>query len=87
MTNINEFIEAMKTEAMQQEFVAFVGGKKPESKAAAIRAMLAFAASKGFAATTWALDDNILAQISGGADIGDWLMGHFDRVFGYRSDL
>ena len=46
--SMNEFKEAMKNEAMKQEFTAFIEDKKPETLEALAEAVVDFAAVKGF---------------------------------------
>ena len=48
MMSMNEFKEAMKNEAMKQEYTAFIEEKKPETPEALVEVVVEFAAIKGF---------------------------------------
>ncbi len=59
MNNMNEFKEAMKNEAMKQEYKAFIDEKKPETLEALAGAVVDFAAVKGFDISKEDVLDNI----------------------------
>ena len=78
--SMNEFKEAMKNEAMKQEFTAFIEDKKPETLEALAEAVVDFAAVKGFSIGKEDVMNNIPDKLkSGKMELSDDVM---DNVVG-----
>ena len=85
--SMNEFKEAMKNEAMRQEFTAFIEEKKPDTPEALAEVVTEFAAARGFTISKedvvnnipdklksgkMELSDDVMDNVVGGGWLQDW---------------
>ena len=66
MMSMNEFKEAMKNEAMKQEYMAYINEKKPETPEALVDTVVGFAAAKGFSISQEDVMNNIPDELKSG---------------------
>ena len=82
---VKEFMEAMETEAMQQEFAAFAAQKQAKTMEEIEKALAEFITSKGVEAPAGAqqLSDEALEGAAGGGffdDVGDFVKEAFYKT-------